>query len=157
VEAGGGEHEREAERVRRRKEIYGLLREEIAEILSDIPLESDRLVGRADTVLRLRNRELVPVEVKESDLGFVSRAWRKQLVAYSILLESKFGTKVRRGIIYTLPARRVLEVRLTEEEKRELLKDLDRMEEVARGDRLPPPSSPEKCGYCEVARFCRRL
>jgi CRISPR-associated exonuclease Cas4 len=157
VTFGGEEHERERERARRRKEIYGLLKEEIQEVLEDVSLENEELVGKADTVLKLKNGELVPVEIKDSDLGFVSRAWRKQLVAYSVLLEKKFETRIRHAILCLLPSKKVFKIEIGEAEKRELLRDLERMRRVVRGDDLPPPTSSEKCGYCEVAKFCKRI
>ena len=157
VTAGGEEHDRELERARRRKVVYGMLKEEVQDIMEDVWLEGEELVGKADVVLRLKNGELVPVEVKNSDLTFVTRAWRKQMTAYSLLLERKFQTKVKRGLICVLPSKKILRLEIGESEKRELLRDLERMKKIARGDEIPPPCSSEKCGYCEVRKFCRRL
>jgi CRISPR-associated exonuclease Cas4 len=122
----------------------------------DIPLEDEGLglFGKADTVVELRSGELAPVDVKYSDLGFVTRAWRKQMVAYAVLLERVLRRRIERGVIFLLPSRRVLWVRLTAEEKRELPKDLERMRKVIDSDSLPPKASRERCGYCEVAKFC---
>lgn len=159
MELGSKQHGREHRRSGRRKTVYGFPLEEVERILRDIPLEDPGLGlhGRADTVLRLRSGELIPVEVKHSDLSFISRAWRKQMVAYAVLLERKLGVRIKRGLIYTLPAKRMLWVNLTPEDKLELVKDLDRMRRVVDSDALPPKVSRERCGYCEVAKFCRRL
>jgi CRISPR/Cas system-associated exonuclease Cas4 (RecB family) len=71
-----------------------------------------------------------------------------------VLLERALGKRINRGVIFLLPSRRVLCIRLTVEEKRELPKDLERMRKVMDSDFLPPKASRERCGYCEVAKFC---
>jgi CRISPR-associated exonuclease Cas4 len=156
MELGSGQHKREPDRTRRRKTVYGFPIEEVGRVLHDIPLEDKELglFGRADTVVELRSGELVPVDVKYSDVGFVTRAWKKQMVAYAVLLERALGRRIDRGVIFLLPSRRVLRIGLTAEEKRELPKDLERMRKVVYSDSLPPKASRERCGYCEVAKFC---
>ena len=157
--AGAGEHWREHERVGRRKTLYGFPEEEVEEVLKDVPLEDEELglYGRADTVLRLKSGELIPVDVKYSDLSFVSLPWRKQMVAYSLLLERKFGVRIRRGLIYLFPSRRVLWVIMGSEDKLALTRDLEKMRRLIDSDTVPPKVSSEKCGYCEVRKFCRGL
>ena len=159
MELGSAQHGREPGRSQRRRSIYGFPEEEVAAILHDIVLEDAGLglYGRADTVLRLKSGELIPVDVKYSDLDFVSRAWRKQMVAYAVLLERKFGVRIKRGVVYVLPTKRLLSINLGAEEKAELLKDLRRMRRIVNSDTLPPKVSAEKCGYCEVGKYCRRL
>lgn len=127
MQAGAGEHERELVRSGRRGTLYGFPREEVQEILRDIPLEDGELGlhGRADTVLRLRTGELVPVDVKYSDHPSVSLAWRKQMVAYAVLLEREFGVRVRRALIYLLPSKRVLRISISHEDKLSLRRDLE--------------------------------
>lgn len=158
MKAGGEEHGSEHRRVKRRKTIYGFPEEEVDRVLKDIPLADEGLglFGRADTVLRLKTGELIPVDVKYSDLSFVSLPWRKQIVAYSVLLEKKFGTRIKRGLIMLLPSKRVLWVSVSVDDKRALTQDLERMRRVTDSDAIPPKVSPEKCGYCEVKKFCKR-
>jgi CRISPR-associated exonuclease Cas4 len=156
MELGSGQHEREPGRTRRRTTVYGFSIEEVGRVLHDIPLEDRELglFGRADTVVELKSGELIPVDVKYSDVGFVTRAWKKQMVAYAVLLERVFGKRIDRGTIFLLPSRRVLWVRLTAEEKGELPRDLERMRKVIDSDALPRGANRERCGYCEVAKFC---
>ncbi|KUO42245.1 MAG: hypothetical protein APU95_05660 [Hadesarchaea archaeon YNP_N21] len=157
MELGAGQHEREPSRTRRRTTIYGFPVEEVKQVLHDISLEDLELglFGKADTVVELKDGEIIPVDVKYSDVEFVTRAWRKQMVAYAVLLERALGKRVDRGIIFILPSKRVLWVKLTAEEKSELSKDLERMRKVINSDALPPKVSQERCGYCEVAKFCK--
>ena len=157
MELGAGHHEQEPRRTSRRNTIYGFPAEEVKQVLHGISLEDQelRLFGRVDTVVELKNGDLILVDVKYSDTKFVTRAWKKQLVAYAVLLERALGRRVNRGLIFLLPSKRVLWVKLTIEDKRELLKDLERMRRVIDSDALPPKVSKERCGYCEVAKFCR--
>jgi CRISPR-associated exonuclease Cas4 len=157
--ASGGEHGREQKRSERRKTIYGFPREEVDRVLKDIPAVDEELglFGRADTVLKLKVGELVPVDVKFSDLPFVSLPWRKQMVAYAVLLEKKFGVRIRRGLIYLLPSKRVLWVNITNEDKVALGRDLEKMRKMISSDAIPRKASSERCGYCEVKKFCRQF
>ena len=159
MQMGSEAHYREYTREKRRKEVYSLPREEIEEVLGNIPLEDKELgfFGRADTVLRLKSGEFIPVDVKFSNLSFVSLAWRKQMVAYTTLLEKRLGTKIKRGLIYLLPSKRVMWVNITQEDKLALAQDLKKMKELIDSDTLPPRASPEKCEYCEVKKFCKRF
>jgi len=156
MEFGAGQHEREPRRLERRTTVYGLPVEEVKRVLHNILLEDERLglFGRVDTVMELKSGEMILVDVKYSDVGFVTRAWKKQMVAYAVLLERAFGKKIDRGMIFLLPSKQVLWVRLTAEEKKELPRDLERMRRVIDSDTLPPKVSRERCGYCEVAKFC---
>lgn len=152
-------HEKEERRSERRRSVYGIPREEVSEILHDLALEDKELglCGRVDTVLKLVSGELVPIEVKYSSLAHVSRAWRKQITAYAMLLEKSFGKRVSKGLIYLLPSKRILWVRILPEEKMELKKDLERMLEIISSDSIPKPVNLEKCNYCEFRRYCRRV
>ncbi|MEM3420702.1 MAG: CRISPR-associated protein Cas4 [Candidatus Hadarchaeum sp.] len=157
--AGSEDHFLEQKRVKRRKTIYGFPGEEVEGILKDIVMESERLglYGRADTVVKLKNGEMVPVETKHSSLKTVTLPWRKQLVAYALLLDEKFGTQVKRGLIYLLPARLIIEVGITGDDKLALIRDLDRMRKLIDSDTVPQKVNIDKCGYCEVMKFCRNL
>jgi CRISPR-associated exonuclease Cas4 len=157
MELGAGQHEREPRRTSRRTTIYGFPVEEVKQVLHDISLEDQelRLFGKADTVVELKNGEIILVDVKYSDTEFLTRAWKKQMVAYAVLLERALGRRVNRGMIFLLPSKRVLWVGLTSEDKLELFRDLERMRRVIDSDALPPKVSQERCGYCEVAKFCR--
>jgi CRISPR-associated exonuclease Cas4 len=156
MELGAGQHEKEPGRTKRRTSIYGFPVEDVKRVLHDMPLEDRELglFGKVDTAVELRSGEVILVDVKYSDVGFVTRAWKKQMVAYAVLLERALGRRVDRGMIFLLPSKRVLWVRLTAEDKMELPRDLERMRRVVESDSLPQKVSRERCGYCEVARFC---
>ncbi|MGC8817616.1 MAG: CRISPR-associated protein Cas4, partial [Candidatus Hadarchaeum sp.] len=153
------QHEKEEERCKRRMTIYGIPREEISEILHDLFLEDKELglCGKVDTVLKLASGEIIPVEVKYSNLSCVTRAWRKQIIAYAVLLEKSLGAHVSRGLIYILPSRRIFWVKIFPEEKGELKKDIERMFKIIQSDSIPKPVDRTRCSYCEFQRYCKRV
>lgn len=159
MEASATEHWREPGRVERRKTVYGFPEEEVECILKNVTAEDEELglFGRADTVLKLKTGELIPVDTKYSDLRFVTLPWRKQLVAYSLLLERKFGALIKRALVYLRPSRHVFHVNITDEDKAALPRDLEKMRQAIDSDALPPKVSRDKCGYCEVQKFCRQF
>lgn len=159
MEIAKEEHEKEKRRSGRRETIYGLPKEDVAEILRDVAVEDPELglYGKIDTVLKLKNGELIPVEVKYSSLPFVSRAWRKQMLAYITLLERTSGSRVNRGILYLLPLKRVFWINAEVGEKRELKRDMERMYQVACSDSIPRAIEKERCNYCEMLKYCRRI
>lgn len=159
MELGKLEHEQEKRRDRRRRALYGIDKEEIRRVWHDVMVEDPELglYGRVDTALELNSGEWVPVEVKYSDLGFVTRAWRKQMLAYACLLERTKGVKVRRALFYFLPSKRAVWINLQAEEKAELEKDVERMRQVASSDSIPPPVDISRCKYCEMFKYCQRL
>jgi CRISPR-associated protein Cas4 len=153
------EHEREEKRCERRKNIYGVPREEISEIFYDLLLEDRELglYGKADVVLKLISGEFIPVEVKYSTLSEITKPWRKQIIAYAVLLEKSLATKINRGLIYILPSRKTYWVKIYPEDKAELKRDIERMRKIVGSDSIPKPVDLRKCGYCEFHRYCRRI
>jgi len=159
MEFAKGQHEREKKREHRRKVTYGFPSQEIEEVLHDVPVENPELglCGKIDTVLKLKNGRILPVETKYSDLCYPTRAWRKQIIAYVSLLEKTLKQKVTHGLLYFLPSKRALLIEVRAEEKRELERDVERMREILLSDSIPRPIAAERCKYCEVARYCKRI
>ncbi|MGF3499557.1 MAG: CRISPR-associated protein Cas4 [Candidatus Methanosuratincola sp.] len=156
MEVGREEDERAEDRLYGRKTVYGLDRAEVDEVLHNLYIEDSDLglAGQVDTVLRLRGGEQIPVDSKYTEEVAVHRHYRKQLVAYSVLLERRFGTVVSRGILYFTKQREPVEVGISAEDKAALLKDLEAIRRVLEGESIPRKVSERKCGYCEVARYC---
>jgi len=91
---------------------------------------------------------------KYTDALAVQRGFRKQLVAYALLLDHGFDAVTKRGILYFPQQKKVHEAPITEEDKRFLVKDLEAIRRILAEERLPTKVSKEKCGYCEVRRYC---
>ena len=161
-------HEEARDRERRRTlRIYGL---ENARRHFDVWVASDQLglTGRIDLVLEVAPdspgpavapdssgpAEWIPVDYKQT----ARRAGphlRRQLAAYSIMLEETWGGAVRRGFIYSLITRRAEEVLLTAALRREVRETVAAMREMVDRERMPdPPPSRKPCVNCEFRRFC---
>ncbi|MEN3058955.1 MAG: CRISPR-associated protein Cas4 [Candidatus Methanosuratincola petrocarbonis] len=156
MELGNEEDEKEEVRLEERIAIYDFDRSSVKEIIHDLYLEDAKLglAGQVDVVIRLDTGEYIPVDSKYTDQVEVQRNYRKQLVAYALLIEGAFHTKVRRGIIYFTKQKKPVVVPLLEEDKSSLQKDLESIRRILTGESIPRKVSESKCGYCEVARFC---
>ena len=148
--------ETEGKRMMERKTIYGFKREEIERVIEKLHLYDEELglEGIIDQTLFLKTGEIIPVDVKYTDIPLVQRQHRKQLIAYAILLEKEYNTAVRRGIIYLTKQRKNLEVSITWSEKKNLIKDLEMIRKLIKSEKIPRKTSASKCEYCEVKRFC---
>jgi CRISPR-associated exonuclease Cas4 len=156
MELGRKEQTREEKRLLQRDTIYGFEKNQVKGIMRRIYLENPEigLAGQVDTVLRMSDGELIPVDSKYTDAVAVYRGFKKQLVAYAVLLDHAFKTKTQRAILYYPQQRRTREVTIAEEDKRFLAKDVQAIRRILAGETLPAKVAKEKCGYCEVKRFC---
>jgi CRISPR-associated exonuclease Cas4 len=156
MELGKNEDDMEEERLGERKTIYGIQRSLVNEIIHNIYLEDESLglAGQVDTLLHLKGNEYIPVDSKYTEEAFVQRQYRKQLLAYSILIDKTFRCKVRRGIIYFIKQKAAECLEITELEKKALIKDVESIRRIIAGESIPRKSAESKCEYCEVRKFC---
>ena len=126
--------------------------EELIEGWSEVDEELG-LSGKLDFLLKVKG-ELIPVEVKYSEFRRPKLEWKKQIYAYALLLERKTGEVVKRGLIYVLPWKDVLEVKIDGEDKLKIIKDLDRIRRTLERGELPKKVNSAKCKYCEMREFC---
>jgi len=156
MELGRKEQSREEDRLAERKTVYGLPREMVKEVVYRPYLEAPEigLAGQLDAYLRMGDGELIPVDSKYTEAVAVQRQYRKQLVAYAVLLDRVFGARVRRGMIYFPKQKEAVEVRVTEEDKACLMKDVVLIRKILVGETVPRKVAVEKCDYCEVRRYC---
>jgi CRISPR-associated exonuclease Cas4 len=156
MEMGKEEHEREHRRAAERKEIYGFPREEVKEVLHSVAIEAPEyhLYGVIDMVLILNSGEVIPVDIKYSRFEDKKRNWTKQLVAYSLLLESKMKVRVTRAAIFFPESKKRMMIEISSEDKKALLSDIDTIMLIITKEVLPNVSKGKKCSYCEMNRFC---
>ncbi|AFC99933.1 CRISPR-associated protein Cas4 [Methanocella conradii HZ254] len=156
MDLGKEEHEREHRRVKERKTIYGFSEDEVKEVIHDLAIENKTigLYGMVDTVLIMKNGEVLPVDVKYSKSVSVKINWRKQLIAYSLLLEAYFGTTVRRGIIYLPAQHKQIQVEITCEGKEMVKQDIRKIKDLIKSEKMPNVNKGLQCNYCEMAKFC---
>jgi CRISPR-associated exonuclease Cas4 len=156
MEYGREIHDRERRRMIERKQIYGFERELIEEVLQRLRIEASEisLRGQVDVALKLKTGEFLPVDTKYTDEVAVQRQYRRQLHAYALLLDHRFKTNVTRGVIYFAKQHRIRVVKITNEDKKSLLRDIDHIKRMISSEVIPKRVSQEKCGYCEVKKYC---
>lgn len=153
MEEGKAAHEEEVVRERRRTlALYGL---EGGVRHYNVWLESSELGlrGLVDIVIEMEG-ELIPVEYKQTRREVGRHIWQ-QVAAYGMMLEEAWHKPVRRGLIFSLLSRRVKEIPITEELRREVWEAVRAMREMVERERMPePPRRRGKCRNCEFRRFC---
>ena len=156
MEYGREVHDRERRRMTERNRIYGFKRELVEEVIQQLRIEAPEigLSGQVDVALKLKTGEYLPVDTKYTDEVDVQRQYRKQLQAYAMLLDSKFNTNVTRGVIYFAKQHRLRLVKITGEDKKNLLREINNIREMMSNEAMPQKVSQEKCGYCEVRKYC---
>lgn len=153
---GLDEHQKEIKRLKERQETFGFKKEEVEKIYQKLALEDEKLglAGQIDTVIKLKNGKILPVEVKYSDYVTAYTSRQKQLTAYAILLENKFNQKVDTGILYFPAQNRQIKIPITHEDKKWLIADLEKIRQLILTEKVPYKSKSEKCRYCEVIKYC---
>lgn len=153
---GKEEHEKEHRRVKERKTVYGFSEGDVAKVIHDLMLEDPQLglYGVVDTVVILKTGEIIPVDVKYSNATSVKINWKKQLIAYSLLLEPRFNTLVKRGIIYLPGQRRQIQIDIDIESKEIVKQDIKKIEALIGSEKMPNVLKGAQCSYCEMKKFC---
>lgn len=148
--------QREERRMKERKRIYGLEREEIERVMQKVQIEDSKigLSGQVDTVLKLDSGEFIPVDTKYTDHMKIYRSFKKQIVAYALLLDHHFNVNTGRGIIFFAKQKKSLEVNITDGDKKHILRDIKRIQSLIKSEKIPRKATSEKCGYCEVKKYC---
>ncbi len=129
-------------------------------VLRGLELESERLglTGKLDYLVVTRNRELVPIEVKWSESLGGKAKWdhKVQLAAYALLVEENLGSVVKRGYVYYLRERRLVEVLIDDDIKSVVRRILNDMHEMVLEERDPGVRAPlSKCLNCGYLLYCR--
>lgn len=158
MEYGKEVHERERRRMLERTQIYGFERSEVEEVLQGLQIEDLEigLRGKVDVVLKLRTGEFIPVDTKYTDEVWVQKQYRKQLHAYALLLDHRFKTNVVTGVIYFSKQKETRTIKITEEDKRALRRNIEYIKRIIASEVMPRGVSQEKCEYCEVKKYCVR-
>ncbi|MCP8309067.1 MAG: CRISPR-associated protein Cas4 [archaeon] len=153
---GQEEHLKEIKRIKERKTLFNYDKDEVKAIYHKLSLEDDDLglAGQIDVVIELKNSKILPVEIKYSEYMDAFRGRKKQLIAYAILLERKFNRIVDEGILYFPTQNKQITLPIGYEEKKHLIKDLEKIRKLILSERLPVRSNSKRCNYCEVAKYC---
>jgi CRISPR-associated exonuclease Cas4 len=154
MEAGLLAHtEVEGREKRRSLRSYGVT---AGERTFNVPLYSAELglSGELDMLIETET-ELIPVDYKQAKQ--VGQHFKMQLLAYGRLLELTHPSHkpVQRGFLYLIPTRKAEEVRFTKPLRRQLEQALIALNQIARQQQMPEPTSQHgRCLDCEFRRFC---
>jgi CRISPR-associated exonuclease Cas4 len=128
----------------------------------DVWLESETLglCGRLDMLITTPD-ERIPVDYKNTDGALVESVepiylgWQWQLAAYGVLLTEQPGAPVRRGFIYSIPARCATQVDFTPHLVAQVHAQMTQMVHIVERENMPDPTPhPSRCAACEYRRFC---
>lgn len=154
MEEGRLEHEHVSELEERRSlRSYGLTR---GERQFNVPLHSPnmQLTGLLDMLI-LTEDEAIPVEFKNDLHNRVGPNHKRQLAAYSLLIEEKWHLPVNRAFVHFIPTRQSREVILSSEAKTQLIGQLNKLRTMLEREALPDPTvHPGRCTDCEFRNFC---
>jgi len=156
MERGREVDEAEGRLMARRKTLYGFERGEIAEVIEGLYLFDEELglEGEVDQTVILKSGEVIPVDVKYTDIPTIQKHYKKQLTAYAILLDKQFNTNVRRAVVRFAKQRKSVHTPITWKDKKTLMAELQNIRSLINNETIPKPASPEKCRYCEVRKYC---
>lgn len=156
MKLGKEEEKKERKRFLERKKVFGIERDKVEDTKFKVYLEDKEigLSGIIDTLLILKRDELLPVEIKYTDSAQVKKHWKKQLTGYSLLLEKEFKTNVEEGLIYFPEQNETIPVNIRKQDKEHLLRDIERIRELIKSERIPRKVDEKRCGYCEVRKYC---
>ena len=155
MEYGKEVHEREHRRVKERQLLYGFSKEEVKIIHHELYLQDEEigLYGQIDTVIELKTGEILPVEVKYSDFDQIFENWKKQVLAYALLLEKRFERAVKRGVFYFPKQKERKIIEFSPEDKRSVLRDVRNIRQLVKSEKMP--TGRYRCGYCELINICK--
>lgn len=159
--SGGAHNEIRKKDLRRVGAIYYSKELKDAKKIFGLDLSSARLglKGSLDCLI-ISDKEYIPADYKimRSNKGKVWLDHKYQLAAYALLVEEKYNTVVKRGFVYYVPEKRVVEVRITESMKSYVVKVINDIRTIVREEYLPPVRVPLKkslgCGFYWV---CKRV
>lgn len=153
MDAGKEAHEDEAKRAARRTLAkYDVLS---GQRQFDVRIESETLwlSGLIDEVVHSADGEIFPVDYKLADKA--GRHHHVQLTAYALLIEEAYHTTVKRGFIYLLRTRKLVEVPIKPALREQVQVILAALHHMIATESMPPlPKSLNFCPSCEFRRFC---
>ncbi len=156
MEYGREIHEQEMRKLERRKTVYGIPREKVERVEHSLHLEDPELglAGTVDTVVIMKDGTPVPVEAKYTDLPKITWKIRKQLAAYALLLEKHYGKTVKKGVVYFPLQRKLLNTEITPIDKLAVKRDIQKIRQLIKSEKIPRKADKRKCGYCEARKYC---
>jgi len=128
--------------------------------MSFVQLCSDKLglQGTIDLIIKTIDGEYLPVDYKnmQSNHGRIWIHHKYQLTAYALLIEDRFNTSVRRGLINYIPEDLVVELEITRSIKNYTKRILRNIKEIIMREVLPLKRSVRRCVRgCGYEQICQ--
>ena len=157
MEYGKKVDENEKRKIMNRQTIYGYDKSEVEEIIEKLHIIDEELglEGEIDQTIILKSGEIIPVDIKYTDQTKIQKHHKKQLTAYAILLDKHYNTNVKKAIIRLAKQRKDIEITITWQDKENLIKELKNIKNLIQKEEIPRPTTPTKCKYCEVRKYCQ--
>jgi CRISPR-associated exonuclease Cas4 len=112
-----------------------------------------RLTGELDEVVYSTTGEVVPVDYKLAKR--TSWHYKVQLAAYALMLEVATAVAIERGFLYLIPTRKMVEIRLKQDLREQVIMLLNQMRDMVEHETMPEPAAnANHCVNCEFRRFC---
>ncbi|WP_338035319.1 CRISPR-associated protein Cas4 [Halanaerobacter jeridensis] len=153
MQNGQERHDRNEElEPRRTLERYGL---EEGEKRFGVRLSSPELnlKGEMDMMV-VQEGNYIPIELKYTNRQ-PGINHKYQLIAYCLLVEDQYQTKINRGLIHLIPPKETIEVELTPGLREEVKEIISGINEIIATEKMPAPTSDRgKCRDCEYQNYC---
>lgn len=118
-------------------------------------LASDRLCleGKLDMHI-VSGKQYFPVEYKFTERK-VALNHKYQLISYAMLLEDRYNTTVRYGLLYLVPRREMIEVEITPNARAFVRETIAKIKDIICSEKFPQQQRQyARCRDCEYLRFC---
>lgn len=152
MEAGITAHERERTKAARR--TFQMVQALEGERHFDVRVFDSELglTGQLDEVVQTAS-EWIPIDYKLARKD--GYHFKIQLAAYAMMLAKMSEVSVERGYLYLIPARKAVEIRLTEKLRRDVRQALVEMRYIFEREQMPAATEwRQRCLDCEFRRFC---
>ena len=125
-------------------------------LIKNLQLKSNNLMlqGKLDYAL-IGKDKAYPIEIKYSSNPLL---YKVQLVAYAMLLEDSFSTKLTFGYFlspHSDSKTKMKTITITKKDKQQVVSIIDSLRnDIIEGTRPRPTKSAAKCVFCEFKNFC---
>ena len=139
-----------------RKTLLNSRRIKVDRMLFSYPLTSRRyrIHGIADTIFWV-NRRMNILEIKYGESPKLFRDHLYQAAAYALMAEEEFKQPAYRIIIFYKAQKNWHEGRFTAQLRSHLIKIVEEIWRILRGEVIPEPRPRRGCSSCWYKRFCR--
>ncbi len=135
-----------------------IVKTKASKVIKNVELISNKLKlrGKIDYLIITKFGELIPVEIKWSELehGTVKRDHKLQLAAYSLMIEENFNKVVKRAIIYYTRIKKLITIPIDEDMKNEVKRIISEINKIISNEEIPKVVKSKHCVNCGFKNYC---